>query len=402
MSEDQNRARLERELFVDRDSPELKQRQRVQSRRFTRDFKALELRGGLTHVRKRPAMYLGDVYGPGKILAITEIASNSVDQFLAKKASYVSLKVEDDWIDIQDDGEGFPINVYCGDRPLSFGEDLLTHVNLASELNLLGRGEVIDRSNSWRTFGEEESFSLGEHYLTHRHSTATADHHAPHVHFSTWNGLGVAAINALCEHFVVQAWRGRELWEQRFSRGIPLCDPFLVKKGDGRGTHWRFQLDKELFEDDPIPISTLHLLFKGAACLYPGLKLIVQGRSYLSKEGLIDLCKQHSISKVRKEDQWSYQCVKDQVRIDVAAFGRAKTTYFRAYANGMHCGDGGSHLRGLIQALRTVDWTPEIAIINVLFENPEFAGPNKTKLGTVFIQDLVRDALAAPLKAHFS
>ncbi|MDF1661096.1 MAG: hypothetical protein P1V97_04960 [Planctomycetota bacterium] len=400
MSEDQNRARLERELFIERNSPELKQRQRVQSRRIGRDFQSLEPLAWMDHVRRRPALWFGDRGALGKQTVVTELVSNSIDQFLAGKATFVSVSIEGDQVEVKDDGEGYPLNVYHGIHPTSYGEDLLCYLKPPENYwDSVGAESQTSRSKSSSTHETNQIKVLEFSYLTQIHVTATADHHAPHIHFSAWNGIGIAPVNVACKSFIVQAWRGRELWEQRFSNGVPLCDPFRVKKGDGRGTTWRLQFDSEIFGSDPIDIISLRQEFQHGACIFPGLNFILQKEEQQSTKGLIELCELLSSSKAT-DLSWSYQCVKDDIRLDVAAWGRGEESQFKGYANGRICEDGGTHVDGVMDALAAVDWKPEVAVVHVIFEKPQFANPLASRLGNENIRSTLREALKEPLQAY--
>lgn len=400
MSEDRRRAALHRLLKLEKDSRALKKRREVEARRFQRDFQSLKPLEWMSYVRRRPQMWLGDIGMPGKHVALTEFISNSIDQFLAGKASFVSLDIEADWIEIVDDGEGFPINVYSGAHPTSYGEDLLLYRKPPKPRPWDQQENVSENSSRAENYEAKQIKVYPVSYLTDIHFTATADHHAPHIHLSNLNGVGVAPVNALCQQLIVQAWRSGELWEQRFSKGVPLCDPFMVKKGDGRGTKWRFQLDPEIFEDVSISLAIFKHQFREAACLFPGLIFKLREETFYSEVGLLDLCRHYSKKRPRPEDSWSYQCVRDKVRMDVAVLGRARKTSWRSYVNGAHCADGGTHEQGLKAALRSVNWKPELAMIHVLFEDPQFAGPNRTKLRSEFIRDHIFEALKGPLQEH--
>lgn len=402
MSEDRRRAALDRLLELEKDSLALKKRREVEARRFQRDFQSLKPLEWTAHVRRRPQMWLGDIGTPGKHVALLEFISNSIDQFLGGKASFVSLDIKDDWIEINDDGEGFPLNVYSGAHPTSLGEDLLLYKKPLNPRSRQRQERASESSSETENYEINQIRVYPTSYLTDIHFTATADHHAPHIHLSTLNGVGVAPVNALCQKLTVQAWRSGELWEQRFSKGVPLCDPFMVKKGDGRGTRWRFQLDPEIFEDVFISSAILKRQFREAACLFPGLILKLGEEEFYSETGLLDLCRHYSKKRPRPEDSWSYQCVRDKVRMDVAVLGRARKTSWRSYANGAHCADGGTHEQGLKAALRSVNWKPELAAIHVIFEDPIFSNPNATKLGTEFIRNYVIEALKGPLQEHIN
>ncbi len=146
---------------------------------------------------------------------------------------------------------------------------------------------------------------LRQSILTTIHYSGTADGHSPHVHVNGLHGVGLVAVNALCELFICRAWRGGKLWEQRFSREWKSLQPRLLKKA----WPWHnveFIPDPEIFgafedllafavlEERRIFTRGLRFIFKMRFCFPDGLAELV--RAKLHKVGQPNRCSQQRSS----------------------------------------------------------------------------------------------------------
>ena len=200
------------------------------------------------HVRARPGMYIGDPAN-GIRQIVCELAANTIDCFLAGKATYFSVKAGGRSITVEDDGPGLP-----------FKE---------------------------RFPGETRS--LAEQYLTGCRNSPTADGHAPHCHL-IFHGVGIAVVNALSSDFSVESWADGTLWKMRFRRGIPSGKPSESPTNRrGSGTRIKVVPDAEMFPDALWHYSELRAIFFESAHLHPGLKISFNGERFLAPGGLADL-----------------------------------------------------------------------------------------------------------------
>jgi DNA gyrase subunit B len=313
-----------------------------------------------TAVRTRPAMYFGCTTERGVVHVVNELVSNGIDLFLHDSAQRVSVAVDGDTINYSDDGPGLPYDVP-------------------------GAGNI----------------SFAEHYLTRYHTTPTADDHAPHIHLLS-HGLGLVCVNAVSEHLTVKTWRSGRLWEQHFARGLPVHSPQIVEQGCGKGTCISFRLDSEVFKAKLPCARTLRRLIFEAAHLFPGITLALGREVFHAPNGLADLA---SLYYLRVEpSQWQepvpfalHACC-DDVEVNVGILGETSAEpFFRSWANGSSTGLHGTHLDGLRDALRSVQWVPAVAMIHVIMHQPEFAGPTRCRLANPLVRKIVRECVKPAL-----
>lgn len=315
-----------------------------------------------THVRTRPGMYFGCTTERGVVHVVNELVANGIDLFLHGTARQVSVTTEDDTITYSDDGPGLPYDVRGpGDR------------------------------------------SLAEYYLTHHHTTPTADDHAPHIHLHVLSqGLGLMCVNAVCERLTVRTWRSDNLWEQHFARGLPVAPPQIIQRGSGKGTCITFRLDSEVFKAKlPCPRTMRRLIFDSAH-LFPGITLALGREVFHAPNGLADLA---SLYYSQAAAQWqppvpfAFHARHDDVEVNVGVIGESTgQPFFRSWANGSRTELHGTHLDGLRDALRSVRWRPAVAMIHVVMQQPEFAGPTRARVANDKVRKIVRECLKPALR----
>jgi DNA gyrase subunit B len=301
-------------------------------------------------------MYFGCNTERGVVYAVNELVSNGIDQFLHGNATHVALNIDGDTIHYQDDGPGLPYDVPGPD-----------------------------------------TVSLAEQYLTCHHTTATADGHAPHVHI-LGHGLGLVCVNAASEQFNVKTWRSGRLWEQDFAQGIPIAPPRIVKRGKGKGTQITFCLDSAVFKVKvPCPQTMRRLIFE-AAHLFPGIMLSLGREVFHAPNGLSDLAGLYlEDSLFQSQTPFGLRVRSDDVDVHVGIVGESTNPHFRSWANGS-CTARGTHVDGLRDALRAVNWSPAIAMIHVVMHEPEFAGPTKCILATPHVHKIVSECVEPALR----
>jgi DNA gyrase subunit B len=147
----------------------------------------MEVLTDLEHLRRRPAMYIGDTAARGLHHLFDELLDNSIDQFLAKQATAVNVSTSGPTLVFSDDGPGLPF-----DEP------------------------------------GHRSESLAHKYLTQiRRDLPIADGHTPHVHIGGW-GCGLRVVSALTATCEVTSSRNGVVWRQAFSKGIECGPPHIV------------------------------------------------------------------------------------------------------------------------------------------------------------------------------
>jgi DNA gyrase subunit B len=314
-------------------------------------------------VRKRPGMYFGNINSLAVNNAIYEVVANSVDQYLAGKASKVSLKVNEHNILVCDDGAGLPFE-----------------------------NEAPNGNHS----------NLVEYYLMNRHDSPTADDHAPHIHL-VGGGLGLALVNAASERIAITSSNGSSVWKQTFGQGRILSRSTKVKNKTPSGTTFEIQLDKELFEYNKPDHFDLRKTMFELAHFYPGLVVEFQDERFVAKNGLLDLACIHykNLPAAWAHDppiKFFHSGITEGVQIQVAAIGETgDETEYLSWVNGASTVEGGTHVEGLKLAFSEACWNPKLALIQVIMHDPRFAGPSKDALRSIDVKDEVKEYLSTLL-----
>lgn len=318
-------------------------------------------------VRKRPGMYFGEINGLAVNTLIFELVANSIDQFLASKASKVKLLSRNNTIVVSDDGPGLPF----------------------------------DRESVNQT-----DISLAGSYMVGNHNTPTADNHAPHVHLSTGSGLGglgLAVVNAACKRIDVTSSNGKSIYKQSFGRGKILSKVAEESCSDETGTKFELLIDPEVFEGYSPDYSNLRKTMFELAHFYPGLIVEYQDERFIAEQGLLDLAyiyyeNDSAFKREVNPAKFYYHGKRGATCIQVAAIGNSNDqTLIRSWVNGSPSVEGGTHTEGLIDALSEVNWSPKIALIQVIMHEPRYAGPSRDALRNSETKEIVRELLSLPL-----
>ena len=316
----------------------------------------------LEHIRKRPAMYIGDTTGRGLHHLFKELLDNSIDQFLANRATSVAATTSGSELEFTDDGPGLPF-----DEP-----------GLKSE-------------------------SLASDYLTHiRRESPTADGHSPHIHLGGW-GCGLRIVTALTKSCEVTSLRSSIAWRQSFSQGVKDGPPQIVNQSASRGTTFRLAIDRDIFSDDWSQQRIDQQLID-AAYLFPGLRVATPTLQISAPRGLADFASKiaHESGCTDGEMVWWFNESTDDLHIQAAIAGTAVDTDWRAFVNGNASIEGGTHLTALKRAVSACKRKPAVAMIHVIMRNPRFAGPTRTKLDASEIGWPIYHALKPNLMAFLS
>ncbi len=333
-------------------------------------------------VRKRPAMYVGDTDDEtGLHRLLWELVANSVDEHLAGWCDEIDIALHADGaITVTDEGRGMPVAPTAGGVPFA------------------------------------------QHVLTRLHTTPTADGHVPHVHVGL-SGVGLAVVNALSEHLELTTCRDGGRWVARWRRGA-LVSP-LRRVGDARetGTTVRFRPDPDIFPGQTMRIAPVRARLDELAALTGTLRFRLRDErpdaGVLHRpEGLAafvvgDLRAGAWTGPVRAGPV-SVSATRDGATVEaVLAWRYHRDTRVWSFVNAQRTHGGGSHERGLLDALtrayarthglgraaarRAATAGLEAALHIRPSSVPRFAGPMKDRVDDPDVARLVRQLLEAPL-----
>ena len=327
-------------------------------------------------IRMRPGMYVGDVVdGSGLHHVLWEVVGNSVDEHLAGFCTRIDVTVHDGSVTVTDDARGIPVD------PLADGTPLLVHV------------------------------------LTHMHDRATFDKHPTHVHLDG-AGLGLVAVNATSRRMVVETTRAGRRFRVELERGVP--GP-VVDRGaaDGPGTRVTFAPDPEIFPLVDFDVTVIRRRLGDLAGFCPGLSLccVDERRSAIACPGGLPelLFRQHPGVRSLLTAPLHVCGERDGIRVEIAltlASGGCEGGV-RSYLNLYETRDGGTHVTGLLRGLNAL--VPRnmlrrepimrelrkrlMAIVSVLYNDPKFDSPTRSKLTSPEVLPLVEQVVRGCLNA---
>lgn len=307
---------------------------------------------GVEHIRKRPGMYIGrlgngDDLGDGIYVLLKEVVDNSIDEFSMGFGKQIQITVTEKEATVRDFGRGIPLN---------------SVVKAVSVLNTGGK---------YDTKGYKKSVGL--------------------------NGVGLKAVNALSEHFYVEAYRDGMSSYAEFRMG-KLVDSGQRPTKEKNGTMTRFIPDEHLFVGYSFHMDIIESMMKNYSYLKKGLTLNFNGTSYKSENGLLDLIKD-SMSETPLYEP--IHLIGEDVEI-VLTHGNSYGENISSFVNGQNTRDGGTHLaamrEGISKTLKEFyktfakkDFAPEdirqgiIGAISIQIQEPNFEGQTKTKLGSTYM-----------------
>ncbi|MGE5424872.1 MAG: DNA topoisomerase (ATP-hydrolyzing) subunit B [Syntrophothermus sp.] len=350
---------------------------------------------GLEAVRKRPAMYIGDVNVRGLHHLVYEVVDNSIDEALAGHCDTIGVIIHaDNSITVTDNGRGIPTD-----------------------------------------FHEKEQKSALEVVLTVLHAGGKFDKDTYKVSGGL-HGVGVSVVNALSKHLKVSVYRNGEIFLQEYEFGKPLYDVKVVGKTDRMGTEITFLPDNSIFITDVYDYAILSSRLRELAYLNKNISLTItderdkddQGNfsteTFYSKEGLKDFIDYLDANREKlMPEPISIEGEKNNIPIEVAMqYNTSFTENMHSYVNNINTHEGGTHLAGFRRALtRTLKAYAEktgmlaklkfdingddfreglTAIISVKVQEPQFEGQTKTKLGNNEVMGVV-DQLVSELLTNY-
>ncbi len=337
---------------------------------------SIQVLEGLEAVRKRPAMYIGDVGQKGLHHLVYEVVDNSIDEALAGHCTRIDIIINtDNSITVKDDGRGIPTAIHPKE-----GKSALEVV-----MTVLHAGGKFDK-DSYKVSG-------GLH------------------------GVGVSCVNALSVFLKAEVHRDGKIFTQEYSKGIPQTEVLEVGKTEIRGTIVTFKPDDTIFNTTEYVYEILSTRMRELSFLNKGITLSITDKrekdedgndvsaTFISEGGLsefvqyLDATRDSLISNVMYMEG-----EKNQVPVEVAmSYNTTYTENLHSYVNNINTHEGGTHLSGFRRALtRTLKSYAEksgmlerekvtvagddfreglTAVISVKVMEPQFEGQTKTKLG---------------------
>ncbi len=299
------------------------------------------------HIRLRPGMYigkLGDGSTPddGIYILIKEVIDNTIDEFVMGNGKQVLIKMDDHSIEIRDFGRGIPL------------------------------GKVIECVSQINTGGKYDSKAF-------KKSVGL-------------NGVGTKAVNALSSKFMVTSYRNGKQKKAVFNQGIIVDESALLDATELNGTWVYFEPDAEIFRNFRFRKEFIENQLWNYAYLNAGLKLIFNGTTIVSKNGLLDL-----LERKTKNDELRYPIIHlkgEDIELAITHGNQYGELYY-SFVNGQNTTQGGTHLLAFKDAIaKTVaeffkknydrrDVLSSImAAVSIRVEEPVFESQTKTKLGS--------------------
>ncbi len=347
---------------------------------------------GLEAVRKRPAMYIGDISEKGLHHLVNETVDNSIDEAMAGYCTHIEVTInEDNSITVQDNGRGIPVDEH----------EKMHKSALEVVMTVLHAGGKFDKG-SYKVSG-------GLH------------------------GVGVSCVNALSTHMLSQVFRNGHIYQQEYEKGKPLYDVKIVGDTDKTGTRQQFWPDGSIFTTTEYKYDIIARRMRELAYLNAGITITLtdlrpdeegklkQPEVFHAKEGLKEFVRyvdRHRTSIIG--DPICLKTEKDGVPIEVALlYNSDYSENIHSYVNNINTIEGGTHLTGFRIALaRTLkkyadeddqlrkqiekakievaqdDFREGLtAIISVKVAEPQFEGQTKTKLGNSEVNGAVQKAV---------
>lgn len=299
------------------------------------------------HIRLRPGMYIGKLgdgssADDGIYILLKEILDNSIDEFRMKSGKRIEIKLDDGKVTIRDFGRGIPL------------------------------GKVVDAVSKMNTGGKYDSKAF-------KKSVGL-------------NGVGTKAVNALSEYFRVRSFREGRMKVAEFSKGL-ITENFDEKdSSDRNGTEISFIPDGEIFLHFKFRKEYIERMLRNYAYLNPGLKILFNGETFFSENGLRDLLDE----ELENETLYPIIHLRDNdIEVAITHTDKSQTETYFSFVNGQNTTQGGTHLNAFREAfVKTVreffgksfdasDVRKSIvAAVSINVEEPVFESQTKTKLGS--------------------
>jgi DNA gyrase subunit B len=368
------------------------------------DAGSIQVLEGLEAVRKRPSMYIGDTGVKGLHHLVYEVVDNSIDEALAGHCKNIAVTIHhDNSISVQDDGRGIPTGIMAKE-----GKSALEVV-----LTVLHAGGKFDK-DSYKVSG-------GLH------------------------GVGVSCVNALSDHLHVTVRRENKIFEQEYSKGIPLYAVREIGTAEDTGTLIHFHPDGTIFSNTIYTRDILAGRLRELSFLNKGIRIVltdmrekdeVEGNeegepsseTFYSEGGITEFVQ--LLDRNAKRDPLLPEPIfvevhdkETNVAVDVAlSYNTSYNEHIFSYVNNITTIEGGTHVAGFRRAITRVfkaygdknklferakveitgdDFREGLsAIISVKVPEPQFEGQTKTKLGNNDVMGVVDVCVSRVLEAY--
>jgi len=371
---------------------------------------SIQVLEGLEAVRKRPAMYIGDISVKGLHHLVYEVVDNSIDEALAGHCKNIDILLsEDGSVMVTDDGRGIPVDFHEKEKKSAL-EVVLTVLHAGGKFN----------KDSYKVSG-------GLH------------------------GVGVSVVNALSSKLIAMVYRDGKIYEQQYERGKPVFDVRETGTTDKTGTTIIFYPDHEIFRKTTFNFAILSSRLRELAYLNKGINLTITDKreiddssngngngnsngngngngngkflheKFYSEEGLKEFVGYLDANREKLTEKIIHiDTVKNDVPVEIALqYNTSFSENVHTYVNNINTIEGGTHLagfrRGLTRTLKSYaeksgmlaklkfdingdDFREGLtAIISVKVAEPQFEGQTKTKLGNSEIMGIVAQAVSSEL-----
>lgn len=354
---------------------------------------SIQVLEGLEAVRKRPAMYIGDVSSRGLHHLVYEVIDNSIDEALAGYCKNIEVTInEDGSVTVADDGRGIPVDFHEKEKKSAL-EVVLTVLHAGGKFN----------KDTYKVSG-------GLH------------------------GVGVSCVNALSKYLKAEIHRDGHIYVQEYERGKPLYDVKIVGETNKTGTIITFKPDDEIFTTTEFNYEILASRLRELAYLNKGIRLSITDKrqkeengngeenylhdTFYSTRGLEEFVEFLDETREKLTEKIIYfETVKNDIPIEIAfEYNTSFNENVHTYVNNINTIEGGTHLAGFRRGLtRTLKAYAEktgmlsklkfeingddfreglTAVIHVKVPEPQFEGQTKTKLGNSEIMGIVDQAVS--------
>jgi DNA gyrase subunit B len=356
---------------------------------------SIQVLEGLEAVRKRPAMYIGDINIKGLHHLVYEVIDNSIDEALAGYCQNIDVIINiDGSVTVTDDGRGIPTELHTGENKSAL-EVVLTVLHAGGKFN-------------------KESYKVS----------------------GGLHGVGVSCVNALASYLRAEIHRDGKIWEQEYSKGFPQGDVKIIGESDRTGTIITFIPDDSIFTTTEFKYDILAARLRELAFLNRGIRLSISDNRVVEEDGQFKnelFCSERGLAEfvdyldgTRErliEETIHIATEKNDVPVEIAmCYNNSFTENIHSYVNNINTIEGGTHMtgfrRGLTRTLKNYadasgmlsklkfeisgdDFREGLtAVLSVKVQEPQFEGQTKTKLGNSEISASVDQAVSEMLSNY--
>jgi topoisomerase IV subunit B len=318
------------------------------------DESKIKTLSSLEHIRLRTGMYIGRIgdgshYDDGCYILLKEVIDNAIDEYIMGHGKEVQIEIQDKAVSVRDFGRGIPLGKVI---------DCVSKINTGAKYN-----------------DDVFQFSVG------------------------LNGVGTKAVNALSKEFFVRSFREGEFVEASFKQGKLKNEKKGKSANDPDGTLIRFEPDPTIFKEVFFKPEHVERRLRHYSYLNTGLKLVYNGKTFQSRNGLLDLVMEDlqadNSEPIYPPLHYSEKTLEFCFTHSNSRFGEA----FYSFVNGQYTSDGGTHLsafrEGLLKAVNEYgrekfegDDVREsmIGAVAIRLKDPVFESQTKNKLGNTEIR----------------